>query len=338
MQSAYVISLRGNASGTVRLESAGFGLAAAFALRGGKTAYAAYFIESGTGNIIECLVDGPGRCRIAAQKVCAAAVFDSDGRLVCSGAVGPCGRELAARLAEIKIRAAGLVERAAKEPRAEASAPQAVVISSGSQDDGPQSRGNNASSSRSAPQKGRNGAGAPKMQTSNGSHGTPSPHAAPQNDNFYSPAVSEAAKSIVGMARDLFSQLDGSAASNSGKDSGTGTGVGMRAAPPRKALDEGSYSQESPVSEPNRADPSPELAGGFEAVRNPFPRSYPNSVWRRRSGEAVLYGTAQTRRGRIKITARPSKRGVRRESHERYFTDISGRGYFVKTEPYGETL
>lgn len=94
------------------------------------------------------------------------------------------------------------------------------------------------------------------------------------------------------------------------------------------AADNGAEADEAPASAVGAEHAVP-ADGGWEAVPNPFPRTYPNSYWRRRRGEAVLYGTAFTAGGKVNIKAVPAERGRRRMGYERFLTDVNGRRYYA---------
>ena len=69
---------------------------------------------------------------------------------------------------------------------------------------------------------------------------------------------------------------------------------------------------DSPRSEPEKTTP----------VRNPFPRTFPDSVWKRRDGEGTLYGSV-LKNGRVtELVAVPVPRGSARPERAMGFTPM----------------
>ncbi len=131
MRGSVTMALRGAAGGTLRME----GREGVLALRGRHAAPArAYFVcEDGS-------VSGSGfspdmRCELPAGRICAAAVFDAEARLICRGTLGVCGRKAEGRLGELRMRAVSELRppafapetRAAKAEGAEAGSPASPV-------------------------------------------------------------------------------------------------------------------------------------------------------------------------------------------------------------------
>jgi len=242
-----IISMRGRTSGTVKLYPEG---GAVIALRSRHTPERAYFIDR-SGAVEACRVKGDGRCEVKLKSICAAAVYDGEGRLLCSGAIGACGRRLHELLPELSIRTVS--ELAKMQPSAEEARQEA------------------------APDK----------------------------------PASPVTQSILMQAQRLFAENI--------------EGEGSKQAEPAEVKISEQSAQQAEPAENNKTAKSAEAP--VRAIKNPFPRTYPNSYWQMRQGSDMLYGAAQTARGKLIIRAVPVQRGARRPGFERYLIDVNGRAY-----------
>lgn len=103
MRGSGTIALRGSVSGTLKFSRG----EAALYLRGrSPRPVRAYFLSEDGGGVISGDISRDMRCAVPESGICAAAVFDASARLMCFGALGPCGGRLSEMLGEIRMRAA----------------------------------------------------------------------------------------------------------------------------------------------------------------------------------------------------------------------------------------
>jgi len=257
-----IISMRGRTSGTVKLYPEG---GAVIALRSRHTPERAYFIDR-SGAVEACRVKGDGRCEVKLKSICAAAVYDGEGRLLCSGAIGACGRRLHELLPELSIRTVS--ELAKMQPSAEEARQEA------------------------APDK----------------------------------PASPVTQSILMQAQRLFAEnIEGEGSKQAEPAEVKISEQSAQQAEPAEVKISEQSAQQAEPAENNKTAKSAEAP--VRAIKNPFPRTYPNSYWQMRQGSDMLYGAAQTARGKLIIRAVPVQRGARRPGFERYLIDVNGRAY-----------
>ena len=93
--------------------------------------------------------------------------------------------------------------------------------------------------------------------------------------------------------------------------------------------------READKEEPASPAPSELDQGDFLPVSNPFPKTFPGSVWRKRPGSEVLEGEAVIRGRRIRAAAYPVSfrgRNAAFSGQGRRLVSAGGKSYFVALE------